>query len=337
MIERSPIIALTADGNPFASARVLEVEITDEAGYKSDQLIVVLDDADPQIARPREGAKLTIALGYRETGLVAFGTYVVEEIDRSGWPRELVLIAKAADGAGNLKSPRSRSWEGKTLGDILRQIAADNGLTPVVAPKLAAMKIAFLAQTEESDQHLLTRLGQRVGAVITPKDGRLIATERHGAKTASGQDMPEVNVGPADLVASSGYRVTLKPRARFGEVRGRWRDRAGGATRELREKAADKGPLKTLREVYQSEEECRCAVAAEARAVRASEAELTLTMAGNPSARAETRVTVAGVSLDADGAWVCKQATHRWSFRSGGGATTEVVCEYGGDGAKSGG
>ncbi|SDF89770.1 contractile injection system protein, VgrG/Pvc8 family [Rhodobacter capsulatus] len=333
----SPIIALTADGNALASARVLEVEITDEAGFKSDQLIVVLDDADPQIARPREGAKLTISIGYRMTGLVEFGTYVVEEIERSGWPRELVMIAKAADGAGALKEPRTRSWEGKTVADILKQIASDNGLTPVVAEKLGAIKVPFLAQTEESDQHLLTRLGQRIGAVITPKDGRLIATERHGAKTASGQDMPEVKVGPGDLIASSGYRVTLKPSARFGEVRGRWRDRQGGATREVREKAADKGPLKTLREVYQSEDECRCAVSAEARRVRAGEAELTLMMAGTPKARAEARVTVSGVSLDADGAWVCKQVTHRWSFRSGGGATTEMVCEYGASGAKASG
>ncbi|WP_444453095.1 contractile injection system protein, VgrG/Pvc8 family [Rhodobacter capsulatus] len=331
-----PIISLTADGNPLAAARVLEVEITDEAGYKSDQLIVVLDDAEPQIARPREGAKLTISIGYLSTGLVEFGTYVVEEIERSGWPRELVLIAKAADGAGTLKEPKTRSWEAKTVADILKQIAADNNLTPIVSDKLGAIKVAFLAQTEESDQHLLTRLGQRIGAVIAPKDGRLIATERHGAKTASGKDMPEVTVGPANLIASSGYRVTLKPSARFGEVRGRWRDRTGGKTREVREKAADKGPLKTLREVYQNEEECRCAVSAEARKVRASEAELTLTMIGTPSARAEARITVSGVSLDADGGWVCKQATHRWSFRTGGGATTELVCEYGADGAQTG-
>lgn len=332
-----PIIALTADGNPLASARVLEVEITDEAGFKSDQLIVVLDDAEPQIERPREGAKLTISIGYRATGLVEFGTYIVDEIERSGWPRELVLIAKAADGAGTLKEPKTRSWEGKTVADILKQIASDNGLAPVVAEKLGAMKVPFLAQTEESDQHLLTRLGQRIGAVITPKDGRLIATERHGAKTASGHDMPEVKVGPSDLIASAGYRVTLKPSARFGEIRGRWRDRQGGATREIREKGADKGPVKTLREIYQSEDECRCAISAEARKVRASGAELTLTMVGTPSVRAEARVTVSGVSLDVDGGWVCKQATHRWSFRSSGGATTELVCEYGADGAQTGG
>ena len=149
--------------------------------------------------------------------------------------------------------------------------------------------------------------------------------------------MPEIKVGPSDLIASGGYRVTLKPSARFGEVRGRWRDRQGGATREVREKAADKGPIKTLREVYQSEAECRCAVSAEAKKVRASEAELTLLLIGTPRARAETRVTVKGVSLDADGSWVCKQVTHRWSFRSGGGATTELVCEYGADGARNGG
>ncbi len=124
-------------------------------------------------------------------------------------------------------------------------------------------------------------------------------------------------------------------RARFGTVRGRWRDRQGGATREILEKAADKGPVKTPREVYQSEAECRCAVSAEVKSVRASEAELMLSVVGNPDARAEARGTMAGVSLDADGSRVCKQAVHRWSFRAGGGATTEMICEHGANGAKS--
>ena len=84
-----PAFRLTADGNPFIGDRVLSIEITDEAGFESGQLIVTLDDADPQIARPRQGAVLAIAIGYRETGLVDFGSYAVEEIEREGWPRRL--------------------------------------------------------------------------------------------------------------------------------------------------------------------------------------------------------------------------------------------------------
>lgn len=36
------------------------------------------------------------AIGYRETGLVDFGSDTVEEIGREGWPRRLILTALTA-------------------------------------------------------------------------------------------------------------------------------------------------------------------------------------------------------------------------------------------------
>lgn len=113
MIDRlRPEIRVTADGQPFAMDRVISIEITDEAGYESDELIITLDDADPQIERPREGAVLAVVLGYSGTALTEFGSYVVEEFERSGWPRRLTLTAKAADHSKAMKEPKTRSWEG---------------------------------------------------------------------------------------------------------------------------------------------------------------------------------------------------------------------------------
>ena len=325
-----PAFKLTADGNPFIGDRVLSIEITDEAGFESDQLIVTLDDADPQIARPREGAVLAIAIGYLETGLVDFGTYVVEEIEREGWPRRLILTAKAADHARTMKAPKTRAWEGKTVREVVETIAGEHGLTAQVADALGRIAIPYLAQTEESDQNLLTRLAKRIGAIVTPKDQRLIVTPRHSGKTAGGQSMPELIVTRDMLIADGGYRIGSRPRGRFGTVRARWRDRQAGMTRNVDVETGLKGPRKTLREVCQDEAEARRAADAAVREIKAGEGEMALLLVGNPLARAEAPIVVQGVGLDIDGRWIATSVRHAWNFEAGG-ATTEITAEFGAD------
>lgn len=325
-----PIFRLIADGNPFIGDRVLSIEITDEAGFESDQLIVTLDDADPQIARPREGAVLAISIGYRETGLVDFGSYTVEEIEREGWPRRLILTAKAANHAKAMKEPKTRAWEGKTVREIVETIAGEHGLTAQVAGRLGSIAIPFLAQTEESDQNLLTRLGKRIGAIITIKDQRLLVTARHSGKTAGGLSMPELVVTRDMLIADGGYRIGSRPRGRFGTVRARWRDRQAGATRSVDVETGLEGPRKTLREVYQDEDEARRAADAAVREVKAGEGEMTLLLVGSPLARAEAPIMVQGVGLDIDGRWIASGVRHHWNFEAQG-ATTEITAEFGAD------
>ena len=243
---RFPAFRLTADGAPFAPERVLSITISDEAGFESDELVIILDDADPQIARPRQGALLTIALGYDGAALTEFGTYTVEEVERSGWPRRLTLTAKAADHAKAMKEPKTRAWEDKTLGDLVKAIAGEHGLKAEISSALASVKLPYIAQTEESDQHLLTRIGKRVGTVIAPKDQRLLVTARHSGKTVSGQSMPEVKVTADMLVDMDGYRIGSRPRGRFGSVRTRWRDRQAGLTRNVDVSTGLEGPRKTF-------------------------------------------------------------------------------------------
>ncbi|MFM9587188.1 hypothetical protein, partial [Streptomyces caniscabiei] len=49
--------------------RLIEMTITDEAGFQSDALTISVDDADGVLAVPRKGARLAVHLGYEETGL----------------------------------------------------------------------------------------------------------------------------------------------------------------------------------------------------------------------------------------------------------------------------
>ena len=112
MIEFSPltpIFLIKADGGSFDASRVLRIEVTDAAGFESDETRIILDDAFPQIETPREGAKFEVSLGFLEWGAPIYeGTYVYEEHERNGFERQMTLIAKSADHAKTLKQPKTR-------------------------------------------------------------------------------------------------------------------------------------------------------------------------------------------------------------------------------------
>ncbi len=322
---------MKVDGKPFPSERILVIEVTDAAGFESDELLLVLDDVRSQIERPREGAEYELSLGFREWGPPLYvGTYIFEEIERSGYERTLTLVAKAADHAETLKEPKTRAWEGKTFGEIAGEIAKEHNLKLVIVDNLANHAIPYVAQTEESDQHLLTRMGRRIGAVIAPKDGHLLVTERSSGKTASGKQLPPIYVTPDRLISDSAYYVRIKPRSRYSKVKAKWQDRAAGKTRQVALKAALKGPSMTLREVFQSEGDARKAAQAKVRELRAGEGELSLKMVGDPRARAEVPILGVGVSPDVDDhPWITSTVTHVWDYSDGGSATTIVEAEFG--------
>lgn len=212
----------------------------------------------------------------------------------------------------------------------MRKIAAEHGLAPAIGDRLASIQLPYIAQTEESDQNLLTRLGKRLGIVVAPKDQRLLVSARASGRTASGQDMPELRVTRAMLLNQDAYRIGSRPRGRFTSVRARWRDHQSGITRAVVVQTGLEGPQKTLREIYQDEAEASRAAEAAAREIKAGEGAMSLTLVGEPLARAEGPIVVEGVSLDVDGRWIATRVRHVWNFESGG-AVTEVTAEFGAD------
>lgn len=326
---QTPTFSIKADGSSFDVSRVLRIEVTDAAGIESDELKIVLDDGAPHIETPREGAQYEISLGYREQGLPTYiGSYKFEELERNGFERTLTLFAKGADHSEGLKEPKSRAWEGNVK-KVVSAIASEHDLKPAIADALAQINIAYMAQTEESDQNFLTRLAKKIGAVIAFKDRRILVTERGSGRNVSGDPMPTLEVVPTKLLSQGAYHVRLKPRARHSKVIARWQDQGAGKLRQVIAKVAEKGPSITLREVFQNEEDATKAADAKAKQVRAGEGEITLELVGDPTVRAETPIRVVGVAPDADGDWISSTITHVWDFSDGGGATTTIEAEFG--------
>ncbi len=121
---------------------------------------------------------MTVELGYEGLGRVRMGRYAVDEVELSGPPATLTVRGTAADMRSGAKQRKTRSWEGVTIGGLVRTIAGEYDLTPRVTRGLAGVRLPHLDQTDESDLHLLTRLGERYDAAARAGGGRLVFARR---------------------------------------------------------------------------------------------------------------------------------------------------------------
>ncbi|MCF5940924.1 phage late control D family protein, partial [Xanthomonas perforans] len=144
--------------------RLLDLTLTECRGGEADQLDLRIHDHDGKIALPKRGVRLAVALGWKATGLVDKGSFIVDEVEYSGAPDVITVRARSADLTANVRTRRERSWHNTTLGAVLNTLAGEHGLTPRVAESLAKIKLPHLDQANESDMNLLTSLGQRFDA-----------------------------------------------------------------------------------------------------------------------------------------------------------------------------
>ena len=320
----TPAFRIVIDGRQDITDRVrdrlLSLSVTDEAGRESDSAEVRIDDRGGAIELPRRGAKMEVSLGWEGGEQTVQGTYIVDEIELSGPPQALAIRAKAADMRASLKEQKTRSWDDVSIGDLVGRIAGDHGLKARVGQPLRSARIPHLDQTEESDLHLLTRLGRDYDAVAKPAGEYLLFVARGEAASATGQPMPRVDVRPEDVRS---WRVTLADRDRYGSVRAHWHEPGTGERRT--ETAGSRDPAKTLRRAYGSAAEAAEAARAELARLERGISRLSLALAlGNPAAAAEAELRLKEFGDGADGSWTCLRAVHRLDRR---GYSTQVEGE----------
>lgn len=299
--------------------RLIEMTITDEAGFQSDALTISVDDADGVLAVPRKGARLAVHLGYEETGLAYMGEFVVDEPELSGPPDKIVIRARGADLRQELKTSKTRSWDKVTIDDIVRAVAGEHNLQPKVAEQLAATFIEHIDQTGESDLHFLTRLAKEYDAISKPAGPNLLFAPRNLGKTVSGKDLPPIVLAKSDVTT---YRLVLADRSDIGHVVAYWQDKA--KARRAGETVGDKTkPGKTLRKTYPTAEEARAAAASELASLQRGRKNLDITLPGNPLVIAESPITLSGGWRDGfTGDYVAVRVEHRVG---GGGYTTSFT------------
>ncbi|MFZ6776511.1 hypothetical protein ACO0LD_06715 [Undibacterium sp. Ji83W] len=95
-----------------------------------DELNITKDDSDGSVVIPRKGVKITLQLGRQHSGMEDKGAFVVDEVEHEGAPDMLVLPARSAEMAKPVRTRKDRSFDQKTVADIVGLIAKDNGFPP---------------------------------------------------------------------------------------------------------------------------------------------------------------------------------------------------------------
>lgn len=316
---------LTATMNP----RLISLSIAEKRGDEADQLDIVLHDTDGRLAIPKAGAKLTVRLGWRQgsglpTGLIGKGVYTVDEATFAGPPDQITIRARSADMTDAFRVRRDRAFVGKTVKDVLTEIAADNGLTPRIDDGLGAKVIPALGSGARSDAALLRALGKRFDAVATVKGGTLIFTPAGGGKSASGTTLPTETIDRTATVSIDYQRVE---RDKYDGAEAAWHDKASGTRQTVRAGHTGEGKAKRVRKVYANETDARHAAEAENSRQSRAKAKATVALAhGRPDIFPERPVTLAGFKAEIDARkWIVAECTH--AMDGSGGLTTRLTLE----------
>lgn len=228
-----PIYQLSVDGRDLTATvrgRLIDMTLTDNRGFEADQLELRLDDTDGKLDLPPRGATISVSIGWEDSGLVPKGSYTVDEVEHSGTPDTLSIRARSADMRSGLTTQRERSWHDVSLGDIVKTIADENDLTPLISPALAGQHIAHIDQTNESAANLLTRLANQFDAIATVKDGKLIFMAAAGGVSASGRALPTVNI---TREVGDQHRFSIAERDTYNAVKALYHDVDGAVKGEV--------------------------------------------------------------------------------------------------------
>lgn len=314
---------LTAKINP----RLVSLTLSEKRGDEADQLDIVLNDTDGQMALPKPGAVLRVHLGWRQGsdvthGLIDKGSFKVDEVSHRGPPDQITLRARAADFTSEIRNRREQSWQDTTLGAVLADVAARNGLTAKIAPALASIALKSISQRRESDVAFLRRLGREHDAVATIKDKTLIFAKMGAGATSSGKALPALTIA-----RRTGDSHTWSQQTRDGQegVTASWHDRKG-AKRETFT-VGKKDGAKRLRKTYPDEASARRAAIAERDRLKRAPASLDFSLAlGRADAYPEQRVKAVGFKDQIDAtAWLITEVTHR--LDGSGGFRTDLKME----------
>lgn len=204
--EYAPAFSVSAEGRDITRALrecLAELVLTDNGGAtaKADELKITL--LSETLALPSKGARLRLALGFNDN-LVDKGWFVVSGVGSGGPPRRIEIYATAAPmnaqkQPGDVTSHKTRSWDNLRLADLIKTVAADNGLMPKVSAELADIHIDHVDQVAESDANLLSRLARTYNAVSKPAGGYWLFLKQGAMATASGRQIGSIIITPEEV------------------------------------------------------------------------------------------------------------------------------------------
>ena len=299
-----PIYKVTCNGSTINfGKRLISLTISDESGFKSDKCEIVLDNQKGLINIPKTGSNLSVSMGYKESGVSYMGSYSVNEVAMSGPPSTLNIKCHAADFGSSLKEKISSSFEGSTIGNLVKNIASKYGLKPRVSNDFAGIVIDHLDQTNESDMHLLTRLATQYGAITKPVNGNLLFAAKGLAKSISGLVLDETTLDLKDVIS---WNYTESILENYNKVKSEYIDFENGETEENADENSPKSVENTM-----------------FRENNRSSRKIQITTLGNTNLVAESRVLLTGFQFEIPSNWIISRAEHSLNNQ---GFFTQIEC-----------
>lgn len=293
----APTYALKLNGKnitPRINPRLEQLTLSEARSEQADELDIVLTDYDGKLEIPPKGVVLKLALGYKGEALIEKGKFLVDEVQHSGPPDKLTIRARSADLTSDMRRRRSQSWHEQSLGDIIQTIASRNSLQPRIDTELAAISLAHIDQTSESDIAFISRLARHFDAVATVKNGSLIFLKINATKTANGAELPQVTI---DRKETQSHSFTSADRDSYSGVRARYENVKAAARGEVLA-GCDKN-VKELPDIYAKKEEADKAAKAEWQRIERSTSKLELILAtGRLDIMPQSIVKVTGFKSD---------------------------------------
>lgn len=309
-----PVYRITANEQDITNAlseNLISLNLTDQSGTQSDSLTLQLHDKAPGYSLPKTGAKLEVWLGY-DNDVQNMGVFIVNELELSGPPSTMTIKAQAAPMSpasgefGQIQTQKNRSWENITIGDLVRTIAEEHKMTPVVGENLNAIKLEHIDQTSESDINLLTRIAKDHNALVKPVSGRLLFMEKGQGKTATGKEIPPIPIIPEDVTS---WKVRIAERSKYQSVTTKWQDIESGEEKTFTA-GTGKPELKTNYS-YADQKAAEAAAKSRYETMQRGASLLSVTLPGSPDLKAEVLLTLVGFRSAVDGDWVATRVTHK--------------------------
>ena len=246
------------------------------------------------------------------------GQFTVDEIEQS-ISKQAGLVntirCRAADIRQSFKEQRTKDYHDMTLGSIIAEVAGRQGLGAQVSGSAASIKYKYLAQTDESDLHFMTRLARKHDCIGSPKNGKLIFVKKGESPVGS------LFVVPQMVIEAT---ATEKSRPQHSGARGSWWDRLNVERMFEMGSGGTGSAISGLVPMWaDGKKDAKEAASSRASELKRAEKSLNMTIVGNPAAMAEALVTVAGVGSLIDGQYRIKKATHRITKAEGYQTTIE--------------
>lgn len=317
------IIANHQDVTEIIKQRLSRLSVTDETGVKSDKVTLELMDSPP-VEIPDSGASIAVSLGY-ENALQSMGVFTLGAIKiGSGQQGDYLHLEASAQaltdaysGESAWQTHRDRVWgKAVTLGDIVKTLASEHGITPVIQAALANKPLNNTLQTQESDMHFLTRITQGFDAIAKPTHGKLLVTPKGLGENVNGQALPEASLSMNDVTR---WAVNIETRNPAKKVTARYIDIQAGETQSV--SVGEGEPCYQIKALKPSKALAEEAIRAHYRRAQRLGNELNLTLPGNPRLFAESRLNLIDFRPGIIVRWVIQRVIHTMDKK---GYTTQI-------------